>query len=219
MLVEPDGADGPDFFATERYAGAHAGYVLNSWGTPEFAGESADDRAFSDPGVSYFASTPDMPDQTQYPATSPNVVAVGGDELTGGGVVPWPSGGGGCSAYEEASPAETGLSTNAECAGKGCAGKQMTPEVAADADGVPVWDAAMGWWSAGGTSFATVLWGAVEADSDQVVTNSSIGSGAIPLRPVVGGTPPTTGLGDLGGPISVTLSEFLNMLLALMGAI
>jgi hypothetical protein len=80
MLVEPDGADGPDFFATERYAGAHAGYVLNSWGTPEFAGESADDRAFSDPGVSYFASTPDMPDQTQYPATSPNVVAVGGDE-------------------------------------------------------------------------------------------------------------------------------------------
>jgi hypothetical protein len=77
---------------------------LNSWGTPEFAGESADDSAFSDPGVSYFASSPDMPDQTQYPATSPNVVAVGSDELTAGRVVPWPSGGG-CSAYEEAEPA------------------------------------------------------------------------------------------------------------------
>ena len=32
MLVEADGADGPDFFSVERYAGAHAGYVLNSWG-------------------------------------------------------------------------------------------------------------------------------------------------------------------------------------------
>lgn len=141
-------------------------------------------------------------------------MAVGGDELSGGGVVPWPSGGGGCSAYEEASSAETGLSAKA-----GCAGKQVTPEVAADAGGVPVWDAATGWWSAGGTSFATVLWGAVAADSGQVVTNSSIASGAIPLRPVVGGTPLTTGLGDLGGPISVTPSEFFNMILALMGAI
>ena len=66
MLVEADGADGPDFSSPERYAGAHAGYVLNSWSTPEFAGESAEDSAFSDSGVSHFASTPDIPDQTQY---------------------------------------------------------------------------------------------------------------------------------------------------------
>lgn len=91
---------GPDFFAVERYAGALALYVLNSWGTPEFAGESADGSACSDPGVSHFACTPDMSDETQYPATYPNVVAVGGDELTAGGVAPWSSGGGGCSAYE-----------------------------------------------------------------------------------------------------------------------
>jgi subtilase family serine protease len=212
LLVEANADDGPSFFAAERYAGANAGYVLNSWGTPEFAGEAADDSAFADPGVSYFASVPDEADQTQYPATSPNVVAVGGDQPTAGGVIPWPSSGGGCSAYESAYPAEAGPSSQA-----GCAGKQMTPEVTADAAGIPVWDAASGWWSAGGTSFATVLWGAAAADSGQVVNTSSMYAGSIPLRPVVGGTPLETGLGDLGGAIPVTLGEFFNMLLAQMG--
>ena len=56
--------------------------------------------------------------------------------------------------------------------------------------------------------------GAVAADSGQVVTNSSIAPGAVPVRSVVGGTPLTTGLGDLVGPIPVTLSEFFNMILA-----
>ena len=212
LLVEANDGDGPSFFAAERYAGANAGYVLNSWGTPEFAGEAADDSAFADPGVSYFASVPDEAGQTQYPATSPNVVAVGGDQPTAGGVIPWPSSGGGCSAYEIAYPAEAGPSSQA-----GCAGKQMTPEVTADAAGIPVWDAGSGWWSAGGTSFATVLWGAAAADSGQVVNTSSMYAGSIPLRPVVGGTPLETGLGDLGGAIPVTLGEFFNMLLAQMG--
>lgn len=212
LLVEANDGDGSSYFAAERYAGANAGYVVNSWGTPEFAGEAADDSAFADPGVSYFASVPDVPGQTQYPATSPNVVAVGGDQPSPRGVIPWPSSEGGCSAYEPAHPAESGLSSQA-----GCAGKQMTPEVAADAAGIPVWDAGSGWWSGGGTSFATVLWGAAAADSGQVVNTSSIYAGSVPLRSVVGGTPLETGLGDLGGAIPVTLGEFFNMLLAQMG--
>jgi len=93
----------------------------------------------------------------------------------------------------------------------------MTPEVSADAAGIPVFDAASGWWSGGGTSFATVLWGAVAADSGQVVTDSSVYAGSIPLRAVVGGTPLETGLGDLGGAIPVTFGEFYNILLAQMG--
>jgi subtilase family serine protease len=214
LLVEANGDDWPDLLAAEQYAGANARYVSNSWGYPEFPGETADDYAFAEPGVSYFASVDDQPNQTQYPATSPNVVAVGGDEPISGQVVPWPSSGGGCSAYETANPAEASASLSA-----GCAGMQMTPEVSADASGIQVWDAASGWWGSGGTSFATVLWAAAAADTGQVVTTALIYGGSVPLRPITGGSLLKTGLGDLDGGIPVTLGQFFNMMLAQVGGV
>jgi len=207
LLVEAASSNMSDLLVAERYAGAHAEYVSNSWGYPEFSGETADDTAFADPGVSYFASVEDLPGKTQYPATSPNVVAVGGDQLTSSGIIPWASGGGGCSWFEPAFSGEASLASEA-----GCSGNQSTPEVSADAVGIPVFNAS-GWSDVAGTSFATVLWAAAAADSGRLVTNEAISSGSIPLHPVIGGTLLRTGFGDLGA-IPRTAWELVKMVYA-----
>jgi subtilase family serine protease len=192
LLVEAATNSLANLLSAERYAGSQARYVSNSWGFPEFSAETADTGDFTRSGVSYFAAVNDAAGQTQYPATSPAVLAVGGNELTSSGTVPWTSGGGGCSAYEEASSAEALASSQA-----GCSGHQSTPEVSADAVGIPMYDMATGWLSTGGTSFATVLWAAAAADSGQLVTGRAISSGLIPLHTVTGGTLLRTGYGDL----------------------
>jgi subtilase family serine protease len=193
LLVEADNDGLSALLVAEQYAGAHAKYVSNSWGYSEFSGETADAGDFSDPGVSYFAAVDDSAGKTQYPATSPNVVAVGGSELTPSGTIPWTSGGGGCSEYEKADSVEAGVSVQA-----GCSGNQSTPAVSADAVGIQIFDVATGWLSTGGTSFATILWAAAAADSGMVVTSQAVSSGSIPLHTVTGGTLLQTGFGDLG---------------------
>lgn len=208
LLVEAASASMSDLLVAERYAGAHATYVSNSWGNPEFPTETADNATFADPGVSYFAAVADSPGRTQYPATAPNVVAVGGDERSSTGAVPWTSGGGGCSAYEPASAGQAGI---AEAAG--CSSSQSTPAVSANAVNIPVLAEGSVWENAGGTSFATVLWAAAAADSGQFVTNQAIASGSIPLQGIVGGTLLKTGLGDLG-VLPETVGEFANVVAA-----
>jgi subtilase family serine protease len=207
LLVEADTNSLENLLLAEQYAGSHARYVSNSWGFPEFPGEIADADDFIDPGVSYFAAVDDSAGETQFPATDPNVLAIGGNELTSSGTVPWSSGGG-CSAYEEAPSNEASASSQA-----GCSGHRSTPDVSADAVGIPVYDAATGWLSIGGTSFATVLWAAAAADSGEVVTNQAISSGSIPLHLVVGGTLLRTGLGSLER-IPLRPAEIIYMLCA-----
>jgi len=211
LLVEAASASLSDLLVAERFAGAHATYVSNSWGYPEFAAETADTATFADPGVSYFAAVADSPGVTQYPATAPDVVAVGGDERSTTGAVPWTSGGGGCSAYE---PATAGQVRIAEAAG--CSSSQSTPAVSANAVNIPVLTEGSVWENAGGTSFATVLWAAAAADSGQLVTNQAIASGMIPLQGIVGGTLLKTGLGDLG-VLPQTVGEFANLVGAAFG--
>jgi subtilase family serine protease len=207
LLVEADTNSLANLLLAEQYAASHARYVSNSWGFSEFSGETADAADFTDPGVSYFAAVDDAAGETQYPATSPSVLAVGGNELTPSGTVPWTSGGG-CSAYEEASSAEGPASSQA-----GCLGHRSTPDVSADAVGIPVYDVATGWLSTGGTSFATILWAAAATDSGAVVTQQAISSGSIPLHIVVGGTLLSTGFGNLAR-IPLTASEIVSMLCA-----
>jgi subtilase family serine protease len=213
LLVEAASDGLGDLVAAEQYAGAHARYVSNSWGYPEFSGEAADNAAFADPGVSYFAAVADSPGRTQYPATAPTVVSVGGDELTSSGAIPWVSGGGGCSSYEPAPSGGAGIARSA-----GCADQQATPAVSADAVGIPVFDSGSGWWNTGGTSFATVLWGAAGAASGQLLTNQAISSGSVPLRPVIGGTLLRTGVGELGA-IPPTFDESVMTLLPAIEAV
>src|SRR5207302_6196309 len=60
--------------------------VSLSFGTPEFAGEVALDSSFTTPkghqGVTFVASSGDAGVPPEYPAASPNVLAVGGTTLT-----------------------------------------------------------------------------------------------------------------------------------------
>jgi subtilase family serine protease len=208
LLVEADNSSLDNLLAAEQYAGAHAGYVSNSWGYPEFSGETADAASFSDVGVSYFAAVADSAGKTQFPATDPDVVAVGGNELTPSGTIPWPSGGGGCSASEPAAASEVALAAQS-----GCSANQPTPLVSGDAVGIPVFDPAIGWIQTGGASFATVLWASAAADSGQVITNAAISSGLVPLTAVSGGTLLRTGFGTLGA-IPLSFGESVNMAFA-----
>ena len=67
-------------------------------------------RHFSQSGVSFFVSAGDAGLPAEYPSASPNVISVGGTTLhfdgSGNfiGETGWSSGGGGCSAYETATP-------------------------------------------------------------------------------------------------------------------
>ena len=69
-------------------AAAGGGEVSNSWGGEEFSGEKTYDKYFAKSSVVFFASTGDDT-YPSWPATSPNVVAVGGTTLSNN-----PNGGG-----------------------------------------------------------------------------------------------------------------------------
>jgi subtilase family serine protease len=209
LLVEAASDQLPDLLAADSYAGEHASYVSNSWGSPEFASESSDDVNFMGSGVSYFAAAADAAGQIDYPATSPRVVSVGGDEHTAQGARDWPSSGGGCSAFEPAPLDEVRLSVQV-----GCGGRTMTPSASAVATGIPVFVVRSGWWRSNGNSFATVLWAAALADSGQTISPADLYAGKVPLRPIAGGNLMSTGMGDLDGPVPMTMLQGLNMLTA-----
>lgn len=170
LLVEANSANFTDLLAAEDYAGAHAGYVSNSWGGSESSNESSYDSHFAIPGVSYFVSSGDSGTPAQYPSASPNVISVGGTSLNTSSWVEtgWSGSGGGCSAYEKANLAQK---TNAGGSAVDCGGMRATPDVALDADpssGVSVYDSTKyqgqsGWFTVGGTSASSPMWAARSA--------------------------------------------------------
>jgi hypothetical protein len=89
ILVEADSPSLPDLMAAVATAAGQPGVsvVSMSWGFPEgqavFAADEATyDRVFNVPGVTFLASTgDDGAADPEYPAFSPNVVAVGGTSL------------------------------------------------------------------------------------------------------------------------------------------
>ncbi len=82
----------------DRYAASLPGVVAvdNSWGTPEFAGEGQLDSYLASPGVTFVAAAGDT-QASDYPAASPNVIAVGGVQVFGDRDYVWPLSGGGAS--------------------------------------------------------------------------------------------------------------------------
>jgi subtilase family serine protease len=92
--------------AAQLVAKAGGGQVSSSWGGSEFDGQNTYDSVFQEHGVVFFASAGDVPG-TEWPSTSPNVVAVGGtstnrNPTTGNFMYEgaWNNGGGGLSQYE-----------------------------------------------------------------------------------------------------------------------
>jgi subtilase family serine protease len=141
--------------------------ISNSYGGSEFAGESSYDGYYAQKGIAVMASSGDGGYGAEYPAASPDVVAVGGTTLTlngssWAGESAWSDGGSGCSTYEPVQTWQSGLS---DWKSTGCGTKRATADVAADADpntGAAVYDSTpydgmSGWFQVGGTSLASPL--------------------------------------------------------------
>ena len=189
--------------ASNLVAQAGGGEVSMSWGSEEFSSENTYESHFLKPGVVYFASTGDSPG-TQYPAVSPNVVAVGGTSIrrnpTTGvlyGQSTWDQGGGGASAYVPSPAYQQGV--------RSLTGTQRAvPDVAAignpytgvwiydslPADGYPA-----GWQIIGGTSVSapivaalTNASGTFQASGVAELTQLYANAGSNRFRPIQVGT-------------------------------
>jgi hypothetical protein len=178
VLIECNSANLGDMYQGVMTAAALPGVsvISMSWGAAEFAGETSLDKTFTTPaghpGVTFVGATGDAGVPGNFPAFSPNVVAVGGTTLTIGalgsyvGESAWVSGGGGGSTQET----EPTFQESAQSSGA-----RETPDVSFDANpstGVAVYDSysggsALPWQRIAGTSLATPCWAALVAIADQ----------------------------------------------------
>jgi hypothetical protein len=147
--------------------------VSMSFGGPEISGEKSFDSDFVHPGVTFLAASGDNGSLfVEYPATSPNVVAVGGTTLNLNGNNTWASetgwtgSGGGPSAFETEPSYQVGVQNT---------GSRTTPDVSMDAapnTGVAIYDSynygsSTPWAKVGGTSLATPCWAGLIAIANQ----------------------------------------------------
>ncbi len=199
LLVEATSNDDTDLLAAVRYAATKAQYVTMAWGGTEFAGETTLDAAFANPNVSYFAAAGDSASELSYPATSPDVVAVGGTTLTVTAATgawksetAWATAGGGCSKYERAAPPQAAYPTYDQ-QGASCSGKRAVPDLSLDAnpsDGVAVYDTEgyAGWLVVGGTSASTDMVAAHAAETGEHVDATLVYGGTMKLYNVTTGS-------------------------------
>ncbi|MDD4891210.1 MAG: S53 family peptidase, partial [Phycisphaerae bacterium] len=198
VLVEARSASTANLFAAVNTARSYAGVsvISLSWGGGEYSGVRTYDSYFTTPsghnGVTFVVSSGDSgayggssstTPSVEYPAASPNVVAVGGTYLSTNssgaylGETAWGSGtssyynggsGGGISRYETQPAYQAGVVTQTSA-------YRAVPDVAMLADpssGVAVidtWDfgTAAPWLAVGGTSLAAPLWAGVLAIVNQ----------------------------------------------------
>ena len=148
--------------ASNMVAAAGGGQVTNSWGSSEFAGETAYDSNFLKAGVVFFASSGDSPGPS-YPSSSPNVVSAGGTTISRSPTTlnflyetPWQAAGGGVSSIEPRPHYQDAIQSIVGT-------KRGTPDFSFDANpetGVWVWTTTpiggqAGWFIVGGTSVSS----------------------------------------------------------------
>ncbi len=175
VLVEASSPSDNDLLAGVNYAASNANVVSMSWGGGEFSGENSYDSDFSHAGVAFVASSGDAGAPIEWPAASPNVLAVGGTALTlgagnsYGSESGWSGSGGGPSAYESQPAYQSGVVTQTTT-------KRANPDVSYDASpstGFAVYDSypdngtSYGWLQVGGTSAGAPQWSALIAIADQ----------------------------------------------------
>ncbi len=166
-LIEANSASDADLYAAEDRAAILANFVSNSWGGPEYSGQTTDDSHFNHPGKAITVSSGDDATGAEYPATSQYVTAVGGTHLVtasnsrGWTETAWNDAGSGCSAMD-AKPSWQTVTTNCT--------RRAEADVSAVADpatGVAVYQTfgETGWVVYGGTSVAAPIIAAVYADA------------------------------------------------------
>jgi subtilase family serine protease len=173
LLVEATSPTFANLGAAELTAAAAKPVSIgNSYGGGEPSAETSFDSyydASTEAGIAITASSGDSSYGVEYPAASPDVVAVGGTTLTaasgtarGWTETAWSGAGSGCSAYEAQQSWQKIPNITTSCANRGVA------DVAAVADpntGVAVYDSygLRGWTVFGGTSVAAQIISAVYA--------------------------------------------------------
>jgi subtilase family serine protease len=107
LLVEASSNTNTNLYTAEDEAATlGATEISNSWGGEESSTESTGDSFFDHPGVPITVAAGDSGYGVEYPAASPDVIAVGGTALTrasntrGWSETAWSGTGSGCSAYE-----------------------------------------------------------------------------------------------------------------------
>jgi subtilase family serine protease len=172
LMVEAKTSYLSDLLAAIDYARNRPDVVAisMSWGGSEFSTEFIYDFHFISPyGATFFASSGDNGAGVMWPASSSNVVGVGGTTLSLGasGAVTsekaWSGSGGGVSAYEAKPAYQTSYGLTYA--------RRAVPDVSYDADpntGVSVYDSTpyqgySGWWVVGGTSAGAPQWAAIQA--------------------------------------------------------
>ncbi len=157
--------------------------VSMSWGGGEFWGETSYDQYFTTPaghqGVTFVAASGDSGSWwgPSWPASSPNVLAVGGTTLnissTGStSETGWYGSGGGISELESTPSYQQGVQGT---------GGRTTPDVSFNADprtGFAVYDsfAYSGWTVVGGTSAGAPQWAALVAIANQARVSNHLGT-------------------------------------------
>jgi subtilase family serine protease len=165
-----------------------AGVISNSYGSSEFSSEAALDYIYTttDNHATFAVSTGDSAAPGEWPAFSPDVLAVGGTSLytslnSSGATVydhetGWTSGGGGVSVYEQKPSFQNALSYT----------MRSIPDVSMDADpntGVYVVLAGQG-LQVGGTSLSAPLWSALLTDLNQgraLLGEGALGNAQVPI--------------------------------------
>ncbi|HEX5414022.1 MAG TPA: S8 family serine peptidase, partial [Chloroflexota bacterium] len=191
LLVEARQATFADLFVGVDRAAAVASIVAMSWGSAEWAGETALDEHFQRSGVTFLAGTGDIGAGPLYPAASPYVVAVGGTSLRlrpdGERVseTSWNGSGNGPSLFESVPAYQRALATERN-------GFRRTPDVVFSADpvyGYPVYNSRSpygrhGWSRMGGTSAAVPQWAALFALAGQLHDGPKLASTNLAASPL-----------------------------------
>jgi subtilase family serine protease len=168
VLVEASTNNLSDLLASVDVAVRHgASAVSMSWTSSEISGERNLDNHFVASGVTFVAASGDTGFGVAYPATSPDVVAVGGTSLqldANGNYrseTAWSGSGGGQSVYEYEPLMQSQFPIPDDSRGM-----RGTPDVAYNANpgtGYAIYDSmgisgASGWFQVGGTSAAAPQW-------------------------------------------------------------
>jgi subtilase family serine protease len=177
LLVEAKSDSTTDLLSAVDYARSQPGVsvVSMSWGGSESSSLAAKDSTFTTPvghtPVTFIAAAGDSGAEAEWPASSPNVLAVGGTRVqissngTYLGESAWSGSGGGFSRVYSVPTYQSNVVT----------GHRAVPDVAFDADpssGVAVYSSVpdggrTGWEVVGGTSAGAPQWAALVALADQ----------------------------------------------------